>query len=412
MSLVQERALPSSVAGPAAWESLPAAQQPRWRYHPDYLRTREQLALAPSLVSMPELDTLQRALATVVSGDAYLLQAGDCAENFAECTAADVSAKLTVLHSLADTFASISNQPVVRIGRMGGQFAKPRSRPVESHRGRELPVFRGHMVNSELPTLAAREHDPRRMLSAYRASAQVHRALAADRSQRAATQPVPGGGGAWSSHEALVIDYEGSAIRIDPTSGASFLGSTHLPWVGERTRQPQSAHVRLLSSVRNPVGCKLGPATQVADVLRLCELLDPDRLPGRLVLIVRMGAAHILEALPPIVAAVRQAGHPVTWVSDPMHGNTVRSSVGLTNGVGLKTRHLSDIISEAVTFRSVLERFGEHPAGLHLEVAVAEVTECVGGMVREEMLPHHYTTLCDPRLNPEQAHELLRRAWR
>jgi 3-deoxy-7-phosphoheptulonate synthase len=406
MSLVQEHALPPAVAGPAAWEGLPAAQQPHWRYHPDYLRTREQLALAPPLVSMSELDILQRALATVANGEAYLLQAGDCAESLAECTPADISAKLTVLHSLADTFASISNQPVVRIGRIGGQFAKPRSKPVELHRERELPAFRGHMVNSELPTPTAREHDPGRMLCAYRASAQVHRALAADRGQRTATGPVPGGDGAWSSHEALVIDYEGSAIRTDPTSGGSFLGSTHLPWVGERTRQPQSAHVRLLSSVRNPVGCKLGPTTQVADVLRLCELLDPNRLPGRLVLIARMGAAHIREALPPVVAAVRQAGHPVTWVSDPMHGNTVRS------GVGLKTRHLPDIISEAVAFRSILEYLGEHPAGLHLEVAAAEVTECVGGPVREEMLLHHYTTLCDPRLNPEQAHELLRRVWR
>jgi 3-deoxy-7-phosphoheptulonate synthase len=410
MSLV--RALPSSVAGPAAWEGLPAAQQPHWRYHPDYLRTREQLALVPPLVSMPELDTLRQALATVANGDAYLLQAGDCAESFAQCTPADVAAKITVLHSLADTFASISKAPVVRVGRMGGQFAKPRSRPVELHQDRELPVFRGHMVNSELPTLAAREHDPARMLCAYRASAQVHQALAIDRSQRAATHPIPGGGGAWSSHEALVIDYEGSAIRTDPATGASFLGSTHLPWVGERTRQPQSAHVRLLSSVRNPVGCKLGPTTQVTDVLQLCALLNPDRLPGRLVLIVRMGAAHILAALPPVVAAVRRAGHPVTWVSDPMHGNTVHSSVGRKNGVGLKTRHLPDIIFEAATFRSILERRGEHPAGLHLEVAVTEVTECVGGPVREEMLPNHYTTLCDPRLNPEQAHELLSRVWR
>jgi 3-deoxy-7-phosphoheptulonate synthase len=406
MSLVQMRALPPSVAGPAAWEGLPAAQQPHWRYHPHYLSTREQLALAPPLVSMPELDILQRALATVANGDAYLLQAGDCAESLAECTPADIAAKLTLLHSLADMFASISHQPVVRVGRMGGQFAKPRSRPVELHRERELPAFRGHMVNSELPTLTAREHDPGRMLCAYWASAQVHRALAADRKQRAAIGSLPGGGGAWSSHEALVIDYEGSLIRTDPTSGGSFLGSTHLPWVGERTRQPQSAHVRLLSSVRNPVGCKLGPTAQVAEVLRLCELLNPDRLPGRLVLIVRLGAAHICEALPRVVAAVRQAGHPVTWVSDPMHGNTVRS------GVGLKTRYLQDIISEAIAFRSILEHLNEHPGGLHLEVAVAEVTECVGGSVREEMLPHRYTTLCDPRLNPEQAHELLRRMWR
>ncbi|HEV7453420.1 MAG TPA: 3-deoxy-7-phosphoheptulonate synthase [Pseudonocardiaceae bacterium] len=404
MSLLQESALPASVAGPAAWEGLPAAQQPHWRYHPDYLRTREELALAPPLVSMAELDALQRALATVAAGDACLLQAGDCAESLAECTPAAIEAKLAVLHSLADTLTMGTGRLVVRIGRMGGQFAKPRSQAVEWHRDQELPAFRGHMVNSELPTVTARQHDPGRMLCAYRASAQVHRALAEDRRQRVATGSLPGESGAWSSHEALVIDYEGSVIRIDPATGCSFLGSTHLPWVGERTRQPQSVHVRLLSSVRNPVGCKLGPATGAADVARLCELLDPDRVPGRLVLIVRMGASRIREALPPLVAAVRQAGHPVTWVSDPMHGNTVRSTSGL------KTRHLPDMIAEAVTFRSILERAGEHPAGLHLEVAASEVTECVGGPVREEMLPHRYTTLCDPRLNSEQAHELIR-AW-
>ncbi|HEY2724519.1 MAG TPA: 3-deoxy-7-phosphoheptulonate synthase [Pseudonocardiaceae bacterium] len=402
MSLVQERALPPSVAGPAAWEGLPSAQQPHWRDHPDYLRTREQLALAAPLVTVPELTELHAALATVARGGGLLLQAGDCAESLAECTPADVTAKLDLLHGLADALGAGGTAPVLRIGRLGGQFAKPRSQPVELHCERELPAFRGHMVNSELPTYTAREHDPARMLCAYEASAQVLATLAEDRAQRAGTAAA--GAGPWSSHEALVIDYEGSAIRTDPATGCSFLGSTHLPWVGERTRQPGSAHVRLLSSVRNPVGCKLGTAILTDDVVRLCALLDPDRTPGRLVFIVRMGAAHIGTALPPLVAAVRSAGHPVTWVSDPMHGNTRPAARGR------KTRHLSDMIAEAVTFRSILERVGEHPAGLHLEVAVSEVTECVGGPVRENMLGHRYTTLCDPRLNPEQAHELIR-AW-
>lgn len=408
MSLVQERALPPSVAGPAAWEGLPAAQQPHWRYHPDYLRTREQLALAPPLVTVPELNELQGALAAVAAGG-QLLQAGDCAESLAECTPADVAAKLALLHSLADALGASHGEPVVRIGRLGGQFAKPRSQPVEWHSDRELPSFRGHMVNSELPTYTAREHDPGRMLCAYEASAQVLGTLAEDRRKRTtgsgpAASGHAAGNGPWSSHEALVIDYEGSAIRTDPETGSSFLGSTHLPWVGERTRQPGSAHVRLLSSVRNPVGCKLGTSIAAADVVRLCALLDPDRRPGRLVFIVRMGAAHIRAALPPIVSAVRSAGHPVTWVSDPMHGNTT------TSALGVKTRHLPDMVAEAVAFRSVLDRMGEHPAGLHLEVAVSDVTECIGGAVREEMLTHRYTTLCDPRLNPEQAHELIR-AW-
>jgi 3-deoxy-7-phosphoheptulonate synthase len=403
MSVVQERVLPPSVAGHTVWEGLPAAQQPHWRRHPDYLRARGQLALAPPLVTMPELETLAAELAAVAAGNGYLLQAGDCAESLSECTPTVIAAKLNVLHALGDILAANRARPVLRIGRIGGQFAKPRSQAVEWHRGQELPAFRGHMVNSELPTLTAREHDPGRMLRAYQASAQVHHALRNNRSERAATQS-PGGSGGWSSHEALVIDYEGSAIRTDSATGASYLSSTHLPWVGERTRQPQSAHVRLLSSVRNPVGCKLGPTAGVEQVLRLCALLDPDRVPGRLVLIVRTGAQQIRNILPPIVEAVRRAGHPVIWVSDPMHGNTVRSNLGL------KTRRVHDVIAEAIAFRSILEGLGEHPAGLHLEVAVSEVTECIGGAVREEILPQRYTTLCDPRLNPEQATELLQ-AW-
>jgi 3-deoxy-7-phosphoheptulonate synthase len=401
MSVVQERVLPPSIAGPAVWEGLPAAQQPHWRCHPDYLWIREQLALAPPLVTMSELDTLAGELAAVAAGDGYLLQAGDCAESLSECTPADIAAKLDVLHALGDILAANRASTVLRIGRIGGQFAKPRSQAVEWHKERELPAFRGHMVNSELPTITAREHDPGRMLCAYQASAQVHHALRTNRSKRAAIQSS-GGSGGWSSHEALVIDYEGSAIRADPVTGASYLSSTHLPWIGERTRQPQSAHVRLLSSVRNPIGCKLGPTVTAEQALQLCALLDPDRVPGKLTFIVRMGARWIWDALPPIVKAVRRAGHPVIWVSDPMHGNTVRTSLGL------KTRRVLDMIAEAVAFRSILEGLGAHPAGLHLEVAVSDVTECVGGVVSEEMLPHRYTTLCDPRLNPEQAADLLR----
>ena len=402
MGTIQEHVLPLSVVGPSIWEGLPAAQQPHWSHHPDYMRVRQQLAIAPPLTTMEELDTLTDELAAVAARDGCLLQAGDCAENLSECTPADIAAKLNVLHALGDRLADIQACPVLRIGRIGGQFAKPRSQLVERHHGRELPTFRGHMINSELPTPTAREHDPGRMLCAYQASAQVHSTLRINRKERAATQSW--GSGGWSSHEALVIDYETSAVRTDLATGASYLSSAHLPWIGERTRQPQSAHVQLLSSVCNPVGCKLGPTARLEHVLELCALLDPDRRPGRLVLIVRMGAQQIRETLPPIVKAVRRAGHPVVWVSDPMHGNTVRSALGF------KTRRMSDIITEAVAFRSILEHLNEHPAGLHLEVAVSEVTECVGGAVREEILPQRYTTLCDPRLNPEQSAELLQ-AW-
>lgn len=402
---VQDQTLPASVAGPAAWEALPAAQQPQWRQHPDYLRAREVLASASPLVTVSELETVEQSLARVAVGGAHLLQAGDCAESFAECTPMHAAAKVDTLDCLGDHLEAGIGQPVVRIGRLGGQFAKPRSQPMERHGDVELPAFRGHLVNSELSTKAARQHDPRRMLWAYEASAKVLGWLRSHREHRECTEADFVRRGPWSSHEALVIDYEGGAIRSDPATGVSFLGSTHLPWLGERTRQPYSAHVRLLSSVRNPVGCKIGPSAGVVDVLRLCELLDPDRMPGRLVLIVRMGKDRIVEALPPIAAAVSRAGHSVVWLSDPMHGNTVRAATGV------KTRYLDDMIAEAATFREILERQGQHPGGLHLEVAASAVTECIGGPVRDEAaLPCCSTSLCDPRLNPEQALELLD-AW-
>jgi 3-deoxy-7-phosphoheptulonate synthase len=211
--------------------------------------------------------------------------------------------------------------------------------------------------------------------------------------------------GPWSSHEALVVDYESRLIRRDPETDDLYLGSTHLPWVGERTRRPAEAHIALLSSVVNPVGCKIGPTAKLDDIVRVCEALDPRREPGRLILIPRMGRDRIQEALPPIVRRVVNAGHPVVWLSDPMHGNTVKSSSGL------KTRHLADVITEALRFRDILAENRQHAAGLHIEVAAEDVTECVGGPVEnEDELPRHYTSLCDPRLNPAQATELIE-AW-
>lgn len=404
MSVLVEPSLPPAIAGPAVWEGLPAVQQPHWRYHADYLRTREALALAPPLVGVPELAALRDELAAVARGDAMVLQAGDCAENITECTPSHTAEKLSVLHRLADRLTAWSGHPTVRVGRMAGQFAKPRSEPVERHGDQDLPVFRGHMVNSEEPTLAGREHDPSRMLWAHEMSGVVLSVMHTDRRHRASYGMSTGGSGPWASHEALVIDYEGSSVRAHG-DGLSFLSSTHLPWVGERTRQPYSAHVRLLSATYNPAGCKVGPTTSVTELLQLCELLDPGREPGRLVLMVRMGIAKIEQALPPLVDAVHRAGHPAIWLSDPMHGNTVRTADGL------KTRRLSDLAAEAAACRAILERHGEHAAGLHLEVAADDVTECLGGPVRtEEMVGHRYTTLCDPRLNPEQAVELLE-AW-
>jgi 3-deoxy-7-phosphoheptulonate synthase len=383
--------------GDAPWEDLPAEQQPSWRDHPDHGPVRARLAAVPPLVTAAELETVRAALARVADGGALLLQAGDCAESFEETTREHTLAKASVLGRLADGLAGAAGLPVVRMGRMGGQFAKPRSRPTERVGDGELPVFRGHMVNAAEADAAARRHDPARMLRAYEASARVLAALSGLRPD--------GGAGPWASHEALVLDYEGPLVRTDPESGVRLLGSTHLPWIGERTRQPGDAHVRLLSAVANPVACKIGPRARPEEVLRVCAALDPDRRPGRLTLIARMGAAEIADALPPLLDAVRGAGHPVVWLSDPMHGNTRLTASGF------KTRHLDEMVEEALLFRTIVERRGLHPGGLHLEVAAVPVTECVGGSVADEKdVPERYLTFCDPRLNTEQALHLID-AW-
>ncbi|PSM44810.1 phospho-2-dehydro-3-deoxyheptonate aldolase [Streptomyces dioscori] len=378
-----------------------AAQQPDWATHPAYEPSCAELASAPALVTPEELARLRRALAVVAGGGAVMLQLGDCAESFEETDADQVRAKTAVLHALADEVADGTGLPVLRVGRIGGQFAKPRTLPHEEVGGVLLPAFRGHLVNGESPTPEARAHDPRRMVRAYEASAGVLGALARERDQRTrrSTEFVDG---PWASHDALVVDYEARLVRTE--GGRRFLGSTHLPWLGDRTRAPDSAHVRLLASVVNPVALKLGPSITAAELGEVCAQLDPYGIPGRLTLIVRMGAERVPGLLPPLVAAVRDAGHRPVWLSDPMHGNTVREA-------GRKTRRLTDIVDEASRCKRVLEGAGEHPGGLHLEVAASDVTECLGGKVDGvDRLDERYTTLCDPRLNPDQAAELMR-AW-
>jgi 3-deoxy-7-phosphoheptulonate synthase len=338
-----------------------------------------------------------------MTAEALLLQLGDCAESFYECSAPHVAEKLHVINRLGNRLSDLTGQSVIRVGRMGGQFAKPRSRATELYGDISIPSFRGHMINSELASVAARKADPRRMSWAYDASNKVQRAM---RRHRHLNDPMPALEGPWSSHEALVIDYETRLIRRDPYTNDRYLTSTHLPWVGERTRHPTGAHVAFLSSVANPVGCKIGPSATPGDVVDICEALNPQREPGRLVLIPRMGRNLIREVLPPIVQRVANAGYPVIWLGDPMHGNTVTS-----RQLGLKTRYLSDVITEALRFRDIIEENRQHAAGLHIEVAAADVTECIGGSVKDEDdLQRHYSSLCDPRLNIDQAIELIE-AW-
>ena len=396
---------PSSTAdlthfGP--WEDMPAAQQPDWRDHPAFTESCHSLAAAPALVPVTEVRQFRASLANLVRTDALLLQLGDCAESLYECTPRHTAEKLRVIDALAGRLGELTGREVIRIGRMGGQFAKPRSQAMEWHDALSIPSFRGHMINSDIASSATRRPDPRRMVWAYEASDSVQRVMRAHRRDHAATAPAEG---PWSSHEAMVVDYESRLIRRDPDTDELYLSSTHLPWVGERTREPAAAHIALLSAVVNPVGCKIGPEADLDDILRVCEALDPRREPGRLVLIPRMGRDRIQQALPPVVRAVANAGHPVVWLSDPMHGNTVKSSIGL------KTRHLDDVVTEALRCRDILEAAGQHAAGLHIEVAAEDVTECVGGSVEnEDQLQRHYTSLCDPRLNPGQAVELIE-AW-
>jgi 3-deoxy-7-phosphoheptulonate synthase len=381
--------------------SATAEQQPQWADHPSHARVCETLASADPLTAYADVWVLRGEIAAAAAGGALLLQAGDCAESLYECTAAWTLGKLAMLDHLGDQLSELTGCPVLRVGRIGGQFAKPRSEPTEQHAGVALPSFRGHLVNSEVPTAAARQPDPRRMLWGYEASKKVLSWIAAyrrraDREYRAL--------GPWASHEALVIDYESNLVRVGHGTGDMYLASTHMPWIGVRTSYPGGAHARLLASVRNPVGCKVGPATTPDRLLELCAALDPHREPGRLVLIARLGRQHVEKVLPPLVKTVTKAGYPVLWLSDPMHGNTVRTPSGW------KTRHLDDVIYEAVAFRRILRALGVHPGGLHLEVTTGAVTECVDDRaVSADDVPRRYSSLCDPRLNPGQAQTLLDR---
>ncbi|GAA3609067.1 3-deoxy-7-phosphoheptulonate synthase [Nonomuraea rosea] len=385
------------------WESMPAAQQPEWREHAAYGEVCRTLASAPPLVTVAEIQHLRWSLARLLTAEALILQAGDCAESFYECTEPHTTEKLRVIDTLGDRLGDLADRSVIRVGRMGGQFAKPRSQATERHGELSIPSFRGHMINSEIAAPPTRQINPRRMLWAYDASGKVLRAM---REHRRGYGRMTALAGPWSSHEALVIDYEAQLVRRDSDTNDLYLTSTHLPWVGERTRHLDGAQVALLASVVNPAGCKIGPTATPDDVLHLCETLNPRRELGRLMLIPRMGRDRIQDVLPPIVRRVVNAGHPVIWVSDPMHGNTVKSPE-----VGLKTRYLADVITEALQFRDIIEENRQHAAGLHIEVAASDVTECIGGSVKgEDDLLRHYSSLCDPRLNVDQATELIE-AW-
>lgn len=376
-----------------------ATQQPDWAQHPAHTAVLKRLRLAAPLVDWKDTHRLQQSLARVARGEATVVQLGDCAESM-HSGLEQVDAQVDLLLRSARQTADATGLPVLPIGRIAGQYGKPRSQDTELVEGRTVAVFRGHIANSEVATLAGRRADPRRMLWAHEASASAHQRLqrcrwpTGDDAQRVL-------GGPWTSHEALVLDYERALVRtLD--DGKRYLSSTHFPWIGDRTRNLNSAHVRLLAEVAGPVACKVGPSTDPDELSQLCEVLDPDRCPGRLTLILRLGRHAVSGRLPTLVSAVQRTGHRVVWLSDPMHGNTVRSSVGR------KTRFLSDVVAEAVAVRRVLTACGEHAGGLHLEASSELVTECVGLDVTEaDLTSRRYTSLCDPRLNPLQTQALI-----
>ncbi|MEX3103367.1 MULTISPECIES: 3-deoxy-7-phosphoheptulonate synthase [unclassified Streptomyces] len=362
----------------------PARQQPAWDDLEQLERVRDELVRRPALVTGADVRALRAALAEVAAGNALVVQAGDCAEDPDECTVAHVARKTAVLDLLAGAVKMIAHRPVVRIGRIAGQFAKPRSNDTETVDGVELPVFRGHMVNSPEFEKDGRRPDPLRLLTGYMAAAEIMEHLG----RRAGIEPP-----VWTSHEALLLDYEIPMLRRD-REGRLLLASTHMPWIGERTRQVDGAHVALLAEVVNPVACKVGPKMSVPELLALCEKLDPEREPGRLTLIARMGAGTVADVLPALVAAVRSAGHPVSWLSDPMHGNTV------TTPDGVKTRHTETVEREITAFQEAVRSAGGVAGGLHLETTPDDVVECVAN---SGCSTGRYTSHCDPRLNPGQA---------
>lgn len=382
------------------WRKLPALQQPEWEDAEALAEATAELARRPPLVAAEEIRTLGYLLAEVAEGLLHVVQAGDCAEDPLECQPEHVIRKTALLDALAGMMALHSLRPVVQVGRMAGQFGKPRSSSTEVVGGVELPVYRGHLVNAPEADPELRRPDPRRLLSGHDAAATAMDALRS----RSVRSLSPVDAPVWTSHEALVLDYELPQLRRDE-EGRPVLTSTHWPWIGDRTRQLDGAHVALLASVANPVACKVGPTMDRDGLLALCERLDPDRTPGRLTLISRMGADRVGERLPGFVHAVREAGHPVIWLCDPMHGNTVGSPDGF------KTRLVTTVIREVEEFQKAVTEAGGTAGGLHLETTPDKVSECVHDASQLARVGDKYTSLCDPRLNPDQALEVAA-AWR
>jgi len=442
--------VPPPVSGaawtPSSWAGRPAGQQPEWPDNGALGAALHTLRSLPPLVFAGETRQLKESLAQVASGRAFLLQGGDCAETFAAFSGDGIRDKLKVLLQMAVVLTYGAQLPVVKVGRIAGQFAKPRSSTSETVDGVTLPAYRGDAVNGLDFSPEARTPDPDRLVRVYHQSAatlnllraftrggfadleKVHiwnqefvasspqgqrYATLADEITRAlaflaacgvdvAKDPTFHTVDFWTSHEALLLGYEEALTRRDSLTGDWYDCSAHMLWIGERTRDPDGAHAEFLSGVGNPIGVKLGPTSTVDDVRALVRRLDPDGEPGRLTLITRMGAATAAERLPEIVRGVRDLGIPVVWSCDPMHGNT------FTTATGYKTRRFEDICEELRVFFGVHAQEGTVPGGMHVELTGEDVTECLGGAheIADLDLSTRYETACDPRLNNGQGLEL------
>jgi len=427
------------------WRSKPRVQMPDYTDAAALKAVEAQLACYPPLVFAGEVRTLKRELARVARGEAFLLQGGDCAESFQQFSADTIRDTFKVMLQMAMVLTYAAKVPVVKVGRMAGQFAKPRSAPTEMVGGLELPSYRGDIINDIAPTPEARKPDPQRMLQGYTQAAATLNLLRAfstggyadmakvhawtlgftehDEAEKyrdlanrisdaldfmkaagvsAENAPTLHEVDFYVSHEALLLEYEEALCRVDSTSGKPVAGSGHLIWIGDRTRQPDGAHVEFCRGVQNPIGLKCGPTTTAEDLKVLMAKLNPGNEAGRLMLISRFGAGAVGDHLPRLIKTVRDEGANVVWTCDPMHGNTIKSANGY------KTRPFDSVLREVREFFAIHKAEGTHPGGVHFEMTGADVTECTGGVrdVTEDDLSARYHTACDPRLNASQSLEL------
>jgi len=429
-----------------SWRTFPIKQQPEYQDADALKRVESNLRALPPLVTPGECRRLKKELARAVTGNAFLLQGGDCAESFAEFSEDNLRNYMRVMLQMTTALMYGAGCPVVKVGRIAGQFSKPRSDNTEKKDGTELPSYRGDMVNAMEFEADARKADPDRLLKVYYQSSSTLnylRSLAGgeyasllqisrwnmdfiDNSPQgkrfaqvaegineclsfieACGMPINdveqfSQATFYSSHEALLLGYEAALTRQDEVDGKWYDGSAHMLWIGDRTRNPEEAHVEFLRGIANPIGVKVGPSTQIDGLLKLCDVLNPENEPGRLTLITRMGAAKAAEMLPPLVRAVKKEGKNVVWSCDPMHGNTIKSPNGY------KTRKFTDILGEVRTGFQIHQAEGTHAGGVHFEMTGQDVTECLGGAqaISEIDLSNRYHTHCDPRLNASQSLEL------